>query len=92
MLRSHASITLLGTAPTKSGVFSFVVKGVHPHDVGTILDEYGVAVRVGHHCTQPLMARLNVPATVRASLSVYNNLDDINRLDTGLKKVKDYFS
>ena len=64
------------------------MEGAHPHDVGTLLDQQGVAVRTGHHCTMPLMQRLGVPGTVRASLSVYNTLEDIERFIAALEKVR----
>ena len=70
---------------------SFNVEGVHPHDVGTILDEEGVAVRAGHHCCQPLMGWLGVDATARASFGIYNGPDDIDALVRGLKRVRKLF-
>ncbi|MBT1278326.1 aminotransferase class V-fold PLP-dependent enzyme, partial [Thermoanaerobacter sp. AC272] len=73
------------------GIISFNVEGVHPHDVATILDEEGIAVRSGHHCCQPLMRYLGVPATVRASFYLYNDFDDIDALVEGLKKVRKWF-
>jgi len=84
-------VRLIGTAPRKAGILSFVVSGVHAHDVGTILDSCGVAVRTGHHCTQPVMARFGVPATTRASLALYNNRDDTDALVAGLYRVKEIF-
>ncbi len=81
----------IGTAPQKAGVISFVLEGAHPHDMGTILDMEGIAVRAGHHCTQPLMTRYGVPATVRASFGLYNDQDDIDQLVAGLKRVKEFF-
>ena len=75
----------------KVGVLSFVVDGVHPHDVATILDREGVAIRAGHHCCQPLMERLGVPATARASLALYNNHDDIDALSAALQTVRGLF-
>lgn len=72
-------------------VFSFALEGIHPHDVATILDAEGIAVRAGHHCTQPLMRRLGVPATTRASCYVYNTTEDLDRLATGLEKARDIF-
>jgi cysteine desulfurase / selenocysteine lyase len=72
-------------------VFSFAMKGIHPHDVATILDAEGVAVRAGHHCTQPLMRRLAVPATTRASCFVYNTREDLDRLVEGLEKAREIF-
>lgn len=84
------SIRLFG--PTNSaGIISFAVQGVHPHDVGTILDEEGVAIRAGHHCAQPLMEHLGVPATARASFGLYNDLDDVTALVRGLERVKRIF-
>ena len=68
-------------------MFSFVVEGTHPSDIGMLLDQQGVAVRTGHHCTQPLMERMDVPGTVRASFSMYNTRDDIDRLFNALEKV-----
>jgi cysteine desulfurase/selenocysteine lyase len=69
-----------------------VVEGIHPHDVGTILDQEGIAVRAGHHCAQPVMARFGVPATVRASLAFYNTKQEINALAAGLERVKAMFA
>jgi cysteine desulfurase / selenocysteine lyase len=84
------SIRLFG--PTNAaGIISFAVEGVHPHDVGTILDEEGVAIRAGHHCAQPLMDHLGVPATARASFGLYNDLDDVTALVRGLERVKRIF-
>ena len=81
----------IGTAPGKTGVLSFVMEGVHPHDIGTILDGEGIAIRVGHHCAQPVMARFGVPATARASLGLYNRRADIDALIDGLVKVREMF-
>jgi cysteine desulfurase/selenocysteine lyase len=72
-------------------VLSFVVEGIHPHDVGTILDSEGIAIRAGHHCAQPLMDRLGLPATARASLGLYNDQSDLDRLADGLRKVIEVF-
>jgi len=85
-------LRLTGTAHEKAGILSFVVDGVHPHDIGTILDREGVAIRTGHHCCQPLMARLGVPATARASLALYNTREDIDALVTALDKVRGVFA
>ncbi|MGQ0621266.1 MAG: SufS family cysteine desulfurase [Panacagrimonas sp.] len=79
-------LRLIGTAAHKAGVLSFVMDGASAHDLGSILDQEGVAVRTGHHCTMPLMARFGVPATARASLAVYNGTDDIDQLVVGLHK------
>jgi cysteine desulfurase/selenocysteine lyase len=84
-------VRIIGTATHKVGVLSFVVDGVHPHDVATILDRQGVAIRAGHHCCQPLMERLGVPGTARASLALYNNRDDIDALSAALQTVRELF-
>ena len=84
-------VRIIGTAPAKAGIVSFVVDGVHPHDVGTIVDQHGVAIRAGHHCAMPLMRRFKVPATSRASLALYNTRADIDALIAGLRKVKEIF-
>jgi len=85
-------LRLIGTAKHKAGVLSFVIEDVHPHDVGTILDFEGIAVRTGHHCAQPVMERYGVPATTRASLGLYNTQDDIDALVKGLLKAKEMFA
>ncbi|HEX4335372.1 MAG TPA: cysteine desulfurase [Polyangiaceae bacterium] len=85
-------LRLIGTAKNKIGVLSFVMEGVHPHDLGTLVDGEGVAIRTGHHCTQPLMERFCVPATARASLGIYNTETDIDRLVAALRKAKELFS
>ncbi|MEL6631650.1 MAG: cysteine desulfurase [Bacteroidota bacterium] len=84
-------IRLIGTAKEKASVISFLIDGIHPYDAGTILDQLGIAVRTGHHCTQPLMKRLEVPGTMRASFAFYNTKEEIDRLVEGLKKVKQMF-
>jgi cysteine desulfurase/selenocysteine lyase len=85
-------VRLIGTAAEKAGVLSFVVEGVHPHDVGTILDQEGIAIRTGHHCAQPVMDYFNVPATARASLAFYNTREEIDALAAGIRKVAEVFS
>jgi cysteine desulfurase/selenocysteine lyase len=75
-----------------AGVISFVIDGVHPHDVATILDQHGVAVRAGHHCAQPIMARYDLPATTRASFYVYSDTDDIERLVEAIDATQTLFS
>ena len=85
-------LTLIGTAPEKAGVLSFVMDGVHPHDIGTIVDQEGVAIRTGHHCTQPLMQRLGIPATARASLALYTTREEIDALVAALHKVRELFT
>jgi cysteine desulfurase/selenocysteine lyase len=79
----------MGTAKEKAAVLSFVLDGLHPHDVGTVLDQEGIAVRTGHHCAQPLMDRFGVPATTRASLAFYNTKEEIDALVKGIQKVKE---
>ena len=86
-----AGIRLIGTAREKASVLSFVVEGVHPHDVGAVLDDEGVAIRAGHHCAQPVMRRLGLPATVRASLAFYNTREEIDALVRGLHRVRTLF-
>jgi len=83
-------LRFIGTAAHKVAVISFVLEGVHPHDVGTILDSEGVAIRTGHHCTQPVMERFNVPATSRASFSFYNTEEEILKLADSLQKVREF--
>jgi cysteine desulfurase/selenocysteine lyase len=82
----------IGTAAHKAGVLSFVIDGIHPHDLGTILDREGVAIRAGHHCAQPLMERFRVPATARASLGMYNTRDDIESLVAAIRKALEVFA
>ena len=84
-------LRLIGTAAHKASIVSFVMEGAHPHDIGTILDHQGIAVRAGHHCAMPVMERFGVPATVRASLALYNDRDDVDALVAGLHKVKELF-
>ena len=84
-------VRLIGTAPRKAGILSFVMDGIHPHDIGTILDSHGIAIRAGHHCAQPAMEALGLAATVRASLGLYNDEADINALAVGLFKVQGIF-
>jgi len=91
-LSSIDGLRLIGTAKEKASVVSFVIDGVHPHDIGTILDREGIAIRTGHHCTQPVMQRFDVPATSRASLALYNTRDEINALVRGIHKVIKVFS
>ena len=80
-------LNLIGTAERKAGVLAFVIEGIHPHDIGTILDMSGIAVRTGHHCAQPLMERFGVPATTRASLGLYNTQDEMDALISALKRL-----
>jgi cysteine desulfurase/selenocysteine lyase len=90
-LAAVPGLRLVGTAREKATVLSFVLEGVHPHDIGTILDREGVAVRTGHHCAQPLMERLGLPATARASLALYNTREDVDALVRGLHRVREVF-
>ena len=85
------SLRIIGQPRYRSGVISFALAGVHPHDVGTILDHDGICVRAGHHCAQPTMERFAVPATVRASFAIYNDRDDVDALVAGLHKVREVF-
>ncbi len=90
-LLSIDGVKIIGTAPKKASLISFEVHGVHPHDVGTVLNEEGIAVRVGHHCAQPTMRHFHVPATTRASFAFYNTKEEIDALVAGLKKVLKIF-
>jgi cysteine desulfurase/selenocysteine lyase len=85
-------LRLLGTAPHKAAVLSFTLEGIHPHDVGTILDMEGIAVRAGHHCAQPVMERFAVPATSRASFGLYNTPEEVEALAAGLRRVREIFA
>ena len=97
-LRDHAMeavgainrVTIYGTAPHKGAIVSFGVDGIHPHDLATVIDRSGVAVRAGHHCAQPLMHRLDVPATARASFAIYNTHDEVDALAKALHKAIDF--
>jgi cysteine desulfurase/selenocysteine lyase len=84
-------LRIIGTAEEKASLISFALEGVHPHDVGTVLDQYGIAVRAGHHCAQPTMKRFGVPATTRASFAFYNTREEVDRLADGLKAVLKVF-
>ena len=84
-------LKIIGTAREKAGVISFTMEGAHPHDIGTILDQQGIAIRAGHHCAQPLMDRFGIPATARASFGIYTTLGEIDALVDGLKKVSEIF-
>lgn len=85
-------VRMIGTAKEKAGVLSFVMDGVHPHDIGTILDQEGIAIRTGHHCAQPVMARFNLDATARASFGLYNTKEEVDTLVRGLEKVREVFA
>jgi cysteine desulfurase/selenocysteine lyase len=91
VLRAIDGLGIIGNAPEKAGILSFVMDCAHPHDIGQILDDEGIAIRAGHHCAQPLMERLGVPATARASLALYNTRQDLDALGDALQKVKEVF-
>jgi cysteine desulfurase / selenocysteine lyase len=91
-LSSVPGLRLIGTAKEKVGVLSFVMENIHPHDIGTILDRQGIAIRTGHHCAQPLMQRFGIPATARASLAAYNTAAEIDALVAGIHKLKEVFA
>ena len=91
-LSSIADVKIIGTAPHKAGILSFVMDKAHPHDIGTILDGQGIAIRTGHHCAQPVMQRFQIPATARASLAFYNTKEDIDALVKGIDRVLEVFS
>ena len=91
-LDSIPGLRIIGTAREKAAVLSFVIEGIHPHDIGTVLDRQGIAVRTGHHCAQPVMDRFQIPATTRASLAFYNTTAEIDALAAGIQKVKEIFS
>jgi cysteine desulfurase/selenocysteine lyase len=91
LLSEIPGLRIVGTAPNKAAVVSFVLEGIHPHDIGTVLDREGIAVRTGHHCAQPVMERFGIPATARASFAFYNTLEEVDALAEGIKKVKEVF-
>ena len=91
-VREIPGVRIIGEARAKTGVLSFLMEGAHPHDAGTILDRQGIAVRTGQHCAQPVMDRFCIPATIRASLAIYNTREDIDALVRGLRKVREVFS
>jgi cysteine desulfurase/selenocysteine lyase len=91
LLRTIDGLKIIGTAKEKTGVLSFVLNNAHPHDIGTIIDREGIAIRTGHHCTQPVMQRFGIPATARASLAMYNTKEEVDALVRGIGKVKEIF-
>jgi cysteine desulfurase/selenocysteine lyase len=91
-LEAVPGVRLVGTARDKASVLSFVLEGVHAHDVGTILDHHGVAVRAGHHCAMPVMQRFGLPATVRASLALYNTREEIDVLAAAVRAAREVFA
>ena len=90
-LSALPGLNVIGTAPEKIGVLSFTLEGIHPHDIGTILDQEGIAIRTGHHCAQPVMEFFGIPATARASLALYNTREEIDALVEGIRKVQRMF-
>jgi len=92
MLSDIPGVRIVGTARDRAGIVSFVIQGVHPHDVGSVLDSEGIAIRTGHHCCMPLMKRFGVPATARASFAFYNTLGEVDALVAGVRKVKEMFT
>jgi cysteine desulfurase/selenocysteine lyase len=91
-LSAIPGVRLVGTAKERAGVVSFVIEGIHPHDIGTILDQEGIAVRTGHHCAQPIMQYFGIPATARASFAFYNTKEEVDALASGILKVKEVFA
>jgi cysteine desulfurase/selenocysteine lyase len=91
-LSSIPGVTIHGQAKERAGVVSFVIQGVHPHDIGTLVDAEGVAIRVGHHCAQPLMRVLGVPATARASFAFYNTMEEVEILARAVDKARRFFA
>ena len=90
--KSIPGLKIIGTARDKASVFSFTLAGIHPHDIGTILDHEGIAIRTGHHCAMPVMERLGIPATARASFGLYNTHAEVDALFTGIRKVQKVFA
>jgi cysteine desulfurase/selenocysteine lyase len=91
ILEDVPGLRIIGTAPEKSSILSFVMDGVHPHDIGTIVDREGIAIRTGHHCAQPVMERFGIPATARASLAMYNTIEEMEALGRALARVREVF-
>ena len=91
-LAAIPGVTLVGTAPRKASVVSFVLDGVHAHDVGTIVDQEGICIRTGHHCTQPVMDFFCIPATARASFAFYNTHAEVDALAAAVRKVREVFA
>ena len=92
VLSAIPGLRLIGTAKEKAGVLSFELQGIHPHDIGTILDHEGIAVRTGHHCAQPVMQRFGIAATARASFALYNTREEVDALVEGLQRVREVFA
>jgi len=85
-------VQIIGNSKDKASVISFVMEGIHPHDIGTIMDNLGIAIRAGHHCTQPVMDFYDIPATARASFAIYNTKEDVDKLIDGIQKTKEVFA
>ena len=85
-------VKIIGTSNKKASVISFIMEGIHPHDIGTIMDNLGIAIRAGHHCTQPVMDFYEIPATARASLAIYNTEEDVDKLIEGIEKTIEVFA
>jgi len=92
VLSAIPGLRLIGTAKEKASVLSFVLEGIHAHDIGTILDQEGIAIRAGHHCAMPVMQRFGVPATARASLAFYNTRGELDALGRAIRKAIELFS
>ena len=92
LLSTIPGLRVIGTAKEKASVLSFVMDGIHPHDIGTILDQEGIAIRTGHHCAQPVMERFGIPATARASFAFYNTREEVNALVKGTDRVREVFA
>ncbi|HGY89755.1 MAG TPA: cysteine desulfurase [Planctomycetes bacterium] len=92
VLGTIPGLRIIGTAPEKAGVLSFVIEGAHPHDIGTILDRDGVAIRAGHHCAEPVMRHFGIPATARASFALYNTMEEIEALSGSVRRVQEMFA
>ena len=85
-LKENSKVRIIGEAKQKAAVISFIIEGIHPHDIGTIMDSQGIAIRAGHHCTQPIMDFYNIPATARASFAIYNTKEDVDKLVEAIEK------
>jgi cysteine desulfurase/selenocysteine lyase len=91
LAESFGNLRIIGTAPGKASILSFVMEGIHPHDIGTILDSRGIAIRTGHHCAMPVMDYFCLPATARASFALYNTRDEVKALFLALRYVEKMF-
>ncbi|MBJ35222.1 MAG: cysteine desulfurase CsdA [Euryarchaeota archaeon] len=91
-IKKIKGIQIIGNSKVKASVISFVMEGIHPHDIGTIMDNLGIAIRAGHHCTQPIMDFYEIPATARASFAIYNTKEDVDKLIDGIQKTKEVFA